>query len=472
MRISRNILLVLLCSASFLAFGSAYANTTNIVPFNDSFEVYTNNQSIVGTNGWAAAFSNYAFATNKPFSYTVVTRPLRNVTTNNYIVINTEGSELTNQLSQATNRVWIDSLVQLTPWPDTTPPEVSDNTIQMMLYLNTNKHIVIYHATSEDMMTLTNIYTELPGATIDSNQWIRLSINTVYDTDGTYGFAYFCVHVDGSDPLISPYGYATNDGSDYSATNGPWHIMATTYAGNNMGGFSSYAFKGVGLMDELVVSNEAVLFSIKWRVTPMVNNIRGATMVPNAWFYLNDGASTNVIIDLSNFWYVASVLTNGVSVGAITNISIGPAFNDVVVTSTVYAITVASNTPQWWLAKYIGPVNTNDADALANSDTDYLKNWEEWIASTDPQVSNTFEISSHYVRGGTAYVEWVSSCVDPALPAFKVYAATNGLTNGYSYITNVTRPLTAQSTTPVTNVWYDETLAPSTRYYKVTAPGP
>lgn len=127
----------------------------------------------------------------------------------------------------------------------------------------------------------------------------------------------------------------------------------------------------------------------------------------------------------SNLWYFDSWS------GAATSTSSGWGAwitNDMALTAVFKPFTAANATPLWWLASHNLP--TNDSGALADSDTDGLFNWQEYITGTDPTNDrSTFEIRS--VAGSEL------SFLAAANRSYDVeYRSTLTDTNGWQFLTN------------------------------------
>ncbi len=97
---------------------------------------------------------------------------------------------------------------------------------------------------------------------------------------------------------------------------------------------------------------------------------------------------TNFVIVASNYYHIADVQVNGVSIGSMTNFVWDPIGS----TGTIYAVfsenLATNNTPEWWLAQY-GWINAFDAVALSDQDSDGLSTWREYEVGTVPNQSDS-----------------------------------------------------------------------------------
>ena len=96
----------------------------------------------------------------------------------------------------------------------------------------------------------------------------------------------------------------------------------------------------------------------------------------------------NFTIQASNYYHIASILTNG-GMAAISN----PTntlfeWNHLMAGGTIhveFAENMATNnTPEWWLATYYPGTNDFNLAALSDTDGDSIPAWAEYLAKTDP----------------------------------------------------------------------------------------
>ena len=106
---------------------------------------------------------------------------------------------------------------------------------------------------------------------------------------------------------------------------------------------------------------------------------------PSANVYVEAGGSQQFAITPDQFFHIADVLVDQVSIGAVSSVP----FNNVMTNHQVEAVfapdMAANNTPHWWLHQQ-NPAWTADFDAaaLGNTDGDPLFTWQEYRAGTDP----------------------------------------------------------------------------------------
>lgn len=468
-------------ACSFLAIAgillTAYpttANAANPVPFADSFETYSPGQILAGNGGWDGNTNSVIFSSNYTFSAT--TFPLDGDAHTKIVTLNTEGQELTNSFNEVTTSgVWLDIMIQPTLWTDETPPAF-DSEARFMAYFNTNGNLVIGHteATSWGIpVTLnTNRYTEITSGSINTGDWVRLTVTFNFDAR-TFGTKFFRVYTNGV-PVNSAYGIVdpAQEFSSYGGTPGPWHLVANHAA--TLPSYSNLVVSGTGFLDDLVITNGMPAFSpavIKWLISRTLNPAMGGSMSPSTNFYVLDGESATNVFYASNFWDLAYADDSGTSNNPVSGVDY--VINNVTSAHTIAVFftpqTVTNSTPKWWLAAYGTNPSPDDAYALEDDDLDGMLNWQEWVASTDPENSNmTFRIAEHYLQNGTNYVKWVSGAVDTSLPPFTVELKTNLITDSWTPATGGSVPRVPGDN--VTNIWEEQnppTGVPA--YYRIKA---
>lgn len=440
-----------LCAISMTLAGNLAAQ--NPVPFSESFQTYAENQQVAGTNEWYGDTNSIVITNNFTYSGS---KPLPSSDPNKIMAINTEGGTITNRFADTgTSDTWIDFMLNPTRVDDY--PDLSGSAdVDIALFVNSNGHPVIYHLVYD---YTTNTYTEIPYITIDSDTWTRVTLRyTTAPFGPNYGL--FEIRFDGGSPVTNNEAFLDN-GVDYPR-GGTLFAEAGTGSGSKPSGLSTLDISGTGFLDDLVVTYTDPLAQSDWYIVAAVRSSLGvnsvdlnnysATMTPIGISTNTSGSTGTVSIAWSNFWNHTLYVD-----GTPTNLTNSVEFYETAsVTHTVLLVSVAetltNNVPTWWLATYTTNPNPDNAYALENDDQDGLSNWEEWLASTDPTVSNDFEIIKHYVAGGTGFVEWVSAKVDPQLPPFDVLRTTNLMApgGGWEIAGSTNRPIGGG-----TNIWHD-----------------
>ena len=416
---------------------SASANTTNSVSFEQPFDGMSNGESIIGTNGWYGAESTYAVATNEA--------------TNPYIVLNTDGKTITNrfyEIDPANSNVYFDILLKPTRWPDDAYTNQFVGTdIELGLVVNSNGHLVVYHA-FDLLATPAAVFTEIPYVTLSTTEWTRVTITQ----SNLMGTAVSMIRLNEGDPLTNASAY-----TPAPAYGGPWFANADNALTSDGFKLSSVSFSGTGFFDDFAVTYTDPLV-LRYLIATYIYPTEYASWVsvtPSSSFKVLPGSNTAVVINVSNFWDVTSMSTNSTAISITQTVNLYTVSGAYSIRVDIAAQTTTSvagvDVPRWWLDDY--PLDSDDPDG--NLDNDALDNWQEWLVSTDPAVSNEFEITKHYLTNGNAgVVEWVSTAVDPSLPPFSMLRTTNLLApgGGWSNVANHTRP-----TGGGTNIWVDPT---------------
>jgi len=171
-------------------------NTTNTLPYQQSFERYQDGTMLVGMDGWYAS---------NPSSAVVVT----NNYTNNYtgtFPITDEGHErvlkidgwVTNKFQSLETNVVLDVMMNLAAWKPITPPRI-DPGAQFGFCLNTNGYLMVGNCQNPETNP-TNVWTELPDTNIGTNEWVRYTVEANYNRS-TNGYFYFRIWV--ADALVT-----------------------------------------------------------------------------------------------------------------------------------------------------------------------------------------------------------------------------------------------------------------------------
>jgi len=200
---------------------------------------------IVAPTNWAAAAGDASMLSNVVVSFDTATgkRPLDGGTRVNVLNLETEGQTLTRTLDNgatpnfSVNDVYVDTMIKFTPSEDT--PTI-DPTVKAAVFVNVSSNLVVYHGGNGGESTDVSY-------AIDPTQWYRLTIlMSKLGEMGNGGATMFKVYVNNNQ-------ISSSEGVDQDFNpNGPWFFVAG-------GGLtlSSVAFQGTGMIDELVVADQA-----------------------------------------------------------------------------------------------------------------------------------------------------------------------------------------------------------------------
>lgn len=218
------------------------ANTNNAIPYQESFEDYTNGQSLAGTNGWYAEDSQMGIVETNNFtnSYTgifPIAGPQQQA-------LQVDGA-VTNRFSSNTDsNVWLDLIMEGTYWTD--PIMLTLTNTPFAMCVTTNGHLAVWNCTNPP--TGGNGWTELLDMSISSNQFIRVTVEANYTPDANGEF-YYRVWVNGV-PSVNPQ---------------TWYAAANT----NQNSFGDFVAQGRFALTDLVVTEPRVTIS---NVTYNANN--------------------------------------------------------------------------------------------------------------------------------------------------------------------------------------------------------
>jgi hypothetical protein len=218
------------------------------------------------------------------------------------------------------------------------------------------------------------------------------------------------------------------------------------------------------LMDDLVVGTNKTFYALQASSTGY-----GGAISPTGAVIVAPGTTNTFTMTASNWYHLASVVVDGVSVGAPNSYTFTNVMGDHTITVNYAADLAANNTPKWWLYQ----ANTNwstdfDAAALSDQDGDGLATWQEYIAGTDPQnAASSFALNASLNNGqqvlsfqtiaaspqyGLQRYYAIESCTNLANPA---WLGMNGFTNisGNNQLVSLTNNLPGLTTFFRGRVW-------------------
>lgn len=133
-------------------------------------------------------------------------------------------------------------------------------------------------------------------------------------------------------------------------------------------------------------SGDSNPFDVRAGNSVAVDTGPGGKVSPNDTVLVIHGQDVSFNIDADQFYHIADILTNNVSVGgpfdfSSTNFLWNQVVDDGTLKALFHANMAANDTPHWWLAGY--GLDTNAAGAMWD-DGDPMPAWQEYIAGTDP----------------------------------------------------------------------------------------
>ncbi|MDP6524193.1 MAG: hypothetical protein QGH15_08215 [Kiritimatiellia bacterium] len=448
------------------------ANTTNSVPGEsfDSFESYTNGTVLTGTNGWYGTAPTGAVVMTESYDFPL-RQPLDDDTHTNILAISDTVSNLLDNSPFTDTNIWVDVMVN--PLRSAVEPEVDDE-IQLAMYFNTNGHMVIRHRYWVNGSDQAVRWTELDHDPVGTDEWARVTVKLDYRTT-TYGQGFqdrfFQVSLNGGGAISNFYGSPklwTGVEPDYGPppwTNGSWFVLVNAPTLTGPDGVNAIEVQGTGKIDDLVVTNGEVFASTRWKVATTAGT--GGDIYPGGDVMIPDGDDVTFTITPDPGYAIDDVLVDSVSTGAVSSVS----FLNVTSEHELVASFVATSglgTPHDWLDTYAtNPIVDYDAADLEDWDGDGALNWEERVAGTLPDDTNSvFEILDVMFLDGSNKVVWFGTTNFGVTTPFSMYRSTNDLTaDEWDLIESNTLPRAADGT----NIYWD-TTAPDglPAYYQPT----
>ena len=112
------------------------------------------------------------------------------------------------------------------------------------------------------------------------------------------------------------------------------------------------------------------------------------SIIPSGVIRTNQGADVSFVMQPDAYYHVQDMLTNGVSAGAVSNLTWYNISAPGTVTVSFAATLAARGTPHWWLAQWAWTNNFDAVESL-DQDGDGLFTWEEYPPNTCPTNANT-----------------------------------------------------------------------------------
>ncbi len=362
---------------------TSYANTTNQIPYVNDFENIPSGTPLVGSSGWYGASNSYAIVTNRDYSAFYSNYPLPTSTHSNVMLLQTEGTVVTNELEDLTDdetrsnvtNVWFDSVIRFTHWSEDSYPDAitSNDQVQCAFFANTNDHLVVHHY---DLLGESNAFTVITNSSITNGQYTRITIKLDYLSDeafGTIDHTYYQLYIDGN---LMTNSAAYQSPSDTSGKPGTWFMTANDAVAKKY--LTGLELSGNGVFDDMIVSTNDTMGPTpdSYTIFTEVNDPARGDISPDSDTVFEGNDSDDFAITASNGYYVAQLLTNSVQV--FTN-------SDVTVTSTNYTwpsvmadgtITVNFATSPTYLVTGVvatgqGTIDPATTNVVANNDASF-----------------------------------------------------------------------------------------------------
>ena len=229
------------------------ANVTNTVPYSESFETYSRNPSLAGTNGWYGAVNAAkVIRSDYPGDHTALFPLL----TNHAYVMETQ-SLITNRIdAPVASDLWTDALIVANGTTVTIGDQA--NGVHLSFYVATNGQVKVQQrGLGGRRLVAWNTFT---SAQVASGSWCRLTVDADYAYADGSGYRYFRLLLNGVE-LTSANSAINRDGT--GGGGGAWNTMIPTDGPPPdwiaISNFLGSSIKGY--MDDLVVTTSAPDFS-------------------------------------------------------------------------------------------------------------------------------------------------------------------------------------------------------------------
>ena len=352
-------------------------NAPSPLRYEESFENYIDGTGLLGFNGWfdsttppVVSEKSYGLAAgvDQPIPYATHTKVLEvdDVVTKRFAD------------TAAYSSLWIDSVVEMTHWKNPEPPEDRESA-QLQIYVGDDGRLRVWCTPDPVGAPNTKGWATVPNLSIADGDFHRLTVHADY-TAGPTGHFYFEVYIDGVQVTqpVSRFASANSDNAYLTQL-----VMSGPFA-----------------LDDLVV-DERDPFAALYLIQASAG--ANGSISPSTNIFLESGGSQSYSITPDQFFHIADVLVDQVSVGPVSTYEFSSVEADHVI-EAVFAPDLAANaTPHWWLYEQNPDwANDFDAAALGDSDNDLLFTWEEYLADTDPQDATSRQWLDIDLRSPTA----------------------------------------------------------------------
>lgn len=233
-----------------------------------------------------------SFSGDRPITNAVLTDLVLNLETEGQTLVRTNSTAL----DFSTTPVYVDTLIKFTASED--DPVISDPVVKAAVFVNSVSNLCVYHGVTG----LASVNTDL-GIKIDPVQWYRLTIRL--GKNPTHQLSSFQVYL--NETLITNDVVAYNEGGELG-NGGTWFLNAAGEAST----LSAVSFQGTGMVDDLVVSdqankisNVAIMLTLSFD-DALMDVVQGeATLVPDAQVEAGSVITINNVKD----WYELTSVT-------------------------------------------------------------------------------------------------------------------------------------------------------------------
>lgn len=433
-------------------------NTTNTIPYEETFESYSDGFQMPGANGWlAAGLTDAVVSTNSALISSLNAYDEAcgyPVDSANHAKILEVNQTVTNQFDMGDNQVvWMDYMSLPHHGALPAPAAIASGT-QVAVGFNVDDHPAVWHY---DLAGGTNRWAVVGDVAVPAGEWVRITYTLDYQTDDPVNHVrYFQVRVNGI-LLTSAMAWSINDGTGVAG--GSWFAMASEP--DRLQQFV-YDPQGVDVaIDDLVVTTnnplarEVVVASAHGQADPEVGT-HGYTYGDSISMSV-----TNSVLEQGTNQFVCSgweMVGHAPASGTDANVVI-VLTNDLVITWlwTTNNSQTAQGTPIWWLNSH----GLGESDDGQDTDSDGILTWQEWVSDTDPtNDASALKITGIEPGGAGAKVYWQGG-----VQATQVLERRTNLVSGADWIPVFTN----LPPTPVTNDFTDPGATGSAGFYRFKA---
>jgi hypothetical protein len=353
---------------------------------------------------WFTEANDFSKLVEDTSAYAGSVRPLAGSTATLALSLDTGGKTLVRTANNqaafdfSASPIYLDTLVKFTPSAD--PPTISDPSVKAAVFVDTNLHLWVCHGVGGAGQNSTSSDT---GLVMNTNDWHRLTI-MLGKLSGSADYA-FKIHVDQT--VVS----CAVGMDDFAVSPGPWFWSAS-----NDPSFKEVAFKGRGMLDELVVTDaepdlgmsaisltlsfEPAQVRVSTNGVPIHNNdlvLNGSLIVVNAypWYEITSGGTLFTGGDTTNTVAGTTMITNinGTVTGAAgaTNRIASSAYSQTASIATGLGRAVPADKVAAWVI----------ANGLTTLDSDML---DDYLMNVDAGTNPTLFIDSITVAGTEATI--------------------------------------------------------------------
>lgn len=210
----------------------------------------------------------------------------------------------------------------------------------------------------------------------------------------------------------------------------PVTIGATQYVCNGWAGAGASPSFGTGTNVSISMCNDVALTWL-WSTNVWLSCLAGAngsiTNAVSGWYDWN----TNLVATAVPKPYYHLYTWQGDILGDASNAMMALTMDRTRSVMASFAENLATNynTPQWWLAQY-NLTNNFDAQELLDKDNDGMPNWAEYVAGTDPLLSDSLlritQVGTWTTTNAKAYLPITFQSVSNKVYAIQVASAVTG----------------------------------------------